>query len=74
MGIVVKSTGGKRVNYTSRGAFKRRCIDAGLSHTVGPSWYLSPWKRLHRSPGEVFKRKILAREHRLSRRKHFFSK
>lgn len=46
-----------------------RCFAAGLSHTKGPSWHLSPWKRLqHRSPGQVFVQKILQREHARAKR------
>ncbi|XP_054265988.1 uncharacterized protein LOC128988593 [Macrosteles quadrilineatus] len=69
MGLVSKFIGGKRINFTARGSYKRRCFAAGLSHTKGPSWHLSPWKRFQgRSPGGNFKRKILARERTRARR------
>lgn len=69
MGLVSKFVGGKRVNYTARGSYKRRCYAAGLSHTVGPSWHFSPWKKYQgRSPGGVFKRRFIARERTRARR------
>lgn len=73
MGIVAKFTGGKRINFSTGGSFKRRCFGAGLSHSCGPSWHFSPWRRLHRSPGTIFKTKILAREKRRFKRRLAFS-
>lgn len=74
MGLVSKMIGGKRVNFTSSTSYQRRCYAAGLSHTSGPSWHLSPWKKLAgRSPGGVFKRRFQVRERRRSRRALKFS-
>lgn len=74
MGCVAKFTGGKRINFTTGGSFRQRCFGAGLAHTTGPSWHLSPWKRLkNRSPGEVFRKKIISREKRRMKRKMLFS-
>lgn len=74
MGYVAKFTGGKRINFSTGGSFQRRCVGAGLAHSTGPSWHLSPWKRLqNRSPGSVFKKKILSREKRNLKRKLQFA-
>lgn len=74
MGYVAKFSGGKRVNFTTGGSFKRRCFGAGLSHSAGASWHLSPWKKFkNRSPGSIFKSKILRREKRNFKRKLLYS-
>ncbi|XP_063221397.1 uncharacterized protein LOC134530485 isoform X1 [Bacillus rossius redtenbacheri] len=63
MALVAKFTGGKRVNYTLQGSYHRRCHGAGLAHTLGASWHLSPWKRMSgRSPGKVFKNMCISRK------------
>nr|CAD7432882.1 unnamed protein product [Timema monikensis] len=63
MALVAKYTGGKCVNYTLRGSYRRRCYGAALAHTSGPSWHLSPWKHVSgKSPGKVFKRTLALRE------------
>lgn len=69
MALVSKFSGGKRVNYSNRGSYRRRCLGAAQSHTKGPSWHLSPWKQLTgRSPGRIFKMKIAKREKVRARR------
>lgn len=74
MGCVAKFTGGKRINFSTGGSFRQRCFGAGLAHSAGPSWHLSPWKKLkNRSPGQVFRKKILSREKRKIKRKILFS-
>lgn len=51
-----------------------RCIAAGLSHTKGPNWHCSPWKRLHnRSPGQIFKQKFRRRDNVRAKRALRFS-
>ncbi|XP_039290407.1 uncharacterized protein LOC111056373 [Nilaparvata lugens] len=73
MGCVAKFTGGKRVNFSTGGSFKRRCVGAGLAHTAGSGWHLSPWKKFkNKSPGAIFKKKILMREKRSMKRKLLF--
>lgn len=74
MGCVAKFTGGKRINFSSGGSFQRRCYAAGLAHSAGPSWHLSPWKKLHnRSPGYIFKKKFQSREVRRLKRRQLFA-
>lgn len=74
MGLVAKFTGGKRVNFTSKGSFQNRCYGAALAHSKGPGWHLSPWKKFaNRSPGAVFKHKVLSREKRHFKRKLKYS-
>ncbi|KAK4877152.1 hypothetical protein RN001_009658 [Aquatica leii] len=39
MSLVAKFTGGKRINFTQRGSYQRRCIAAGLAFNTGPTWH-----------------------------------
>lgn len=69
MSLVSKFSGGKRINFSKRGSYRRRCFGAGLSHIKGPSWHMSPWKRMTgRSPGKVFKSQLKKREIRRQKR------
>jgi len=62
MSLVAKFTGGKRVNYTKTGSYERRVLGAAQVHSRGPSWHLSPWKKLTgKSPGKLFKRNVSKR-------------
>nr|CAD7257524.1 unnamed protein product [Timema shepardi] len=63
MSLVSKATGGKRVDYAKRGSYKRRAIGAAISHSAGPVWHLSPWKKMSgKSPGKSFKKLCTRRE------------
>ncbi|KAJ8896800.1 hypothetical protein PR048_002145 [Dryococelus australis] len=57
MALVAKLTGGKRMNYTLRGSYHRRCYRAGLAHTYGTNWHLSPWKCMSGKCEEIKKKK-----------------
>lgn len=51
------------MNHSTKGSYRGRCFAAGLSHSAGPSWHLSPWKAYQgRSPGHIFKKKFISRE------------
>lgn len=73
MSLVSKFTGGKRIDFSKRGSFKRRAVAAGLCFSAGPSWHSSPWKRMSgKSPGKVLKRLCTKREKaRASLRKRY---
>lgn len=74
MGYVAKFTGEKTVSFLTGGYFQRRCEGAELAHSTGPSWHLRPWKILqNRSPGSIFKKKIVRREKRNLKRKLLFA-
>ncbi|KAJ8889093.1 hypothetical protein PR048_008587 [Dryococelus australis] len=52
-----KYNAGKRINFTQKDAFQRRCYVAGLQFQKRHSWELSPFKRLPgRSPGQTQKK------------------
>lgn len=75
MSLVSKFTGGKRINYTKKGSYYRRCLGAAASHSGGPGWHISPWKKLcGRSPGCIFKKKINSKATGHARRLLNFSK
>lgn len=62
MSLVAKFTGGKRVNYTKAGSYQRRVFGATQVHSRGPSWHLSPWKKLTgKSPGKLFQKNVSRR-------------
>lgn len=60
--LVAKMISGKRIDHGKRGGYRGRVFGAGLAHGGGPSWHLSPLRRLHgHSPGEVTKKELLRR-------------
>lgn len=70
MGMVAKMTGGKRVDFSMSGSYQRRCDAAAMALDQGPSWVLSPMRRLSgRTPEQTVKRLCLKRERRRSARR-----
>ncbi|XP_063231011.1 uncharacterized protein LOC134535725 isoform X2 [Bacillus rossius redtenbacheri] len=62
MSLLAKYNAGKRINFTQRGSFKRRCTVAGMRFQKGHTWEISPFKKLTgRSPGMVHKKLIKKR-------------
>lgn len=56
MSLVAKYNGGKRLNYSQRGSFQRRCDIAALRFQKGLAWEHSPFKRMAgKSPGSIHK-------------------
>ncbi|XP_063227183.1 uncharacterized protein LOC134533624 [Bacillus rossius redtenbacheri] len=77
MSLLAKYNAGKRINFTQRGSFKRRCTVAGMRFQKGHTWEISPFKKLTgRSPGMVHKKltKKRVRQHvTITRRKLEYS-
>lgn len=58
MSLVSKFTGGKRIDFSKGGGYRRRDFGAGLACSGGPSSYItSPWKSKYgNSPGRIVKK------------------
>jgi len=53
MSVRAKMDGGKQINQTQSGSFEHRCMTAGLSITLGPTWYVDSWRHLFGTPSVV---------------------
>lgn len=72
MSLVAKFNSGKRINFTQRGSFQRRCHAAALRFQKGYSWESSPYKNLTgKSPGSAHKNVVRkrTREHQTASRR-----
>ncbi|XP_063240064.1 uncharacterized protein LOC134540920 [Bacillus rossius redtenbacheri] len=70
MSLVAKFNAGKRLNFTQRGSFQRRCHAAALRFQKGHAWEISPFRKLAgRSPGLSHYKVIRKRQQTLTRRK-----
>ena len=46
MSVRAKMDGGKQINRVQSGSFEHRCMAAGLSLTLGPTWAVNTWNHL----------------------------
>ena len=53
MSVRAKMNGGKQINRIQSGSFKHRCMTAGLSITLGPTWCTDTWRHLFGMPSLV---------------------
>ena len=53
MSVRAKMDGGKQINRVQSGSFEHRCMAAGLSLTLGPTWAVDTWKHLFTTPSPI---------------------
>ena len=53
MSVHAKMDGGKQINRIQSGSFEHRCMTAGLSITLGPTWCTDTWRHLFGMPSLV---------------------
>ena len=53
MSVRAKMDGGKQINRIQSGSFEHRCMAAGLSITLGPTWCVDSWRQLFGTPSMV---------------------
>ena len=53
MSVHAKMDGGKQIYRIQSGSFEHRCMTAGLSITLGPTWCVDSWRHLFGTPSVV---------------------
>jgi len=53
MSVRAKTDGGKQTNRIQSGSFEHRCMTAGLSLTLGPTWAVDTWNHLFTTPSPI---------------------
>jgi len=53
MSVRAKIDGGKQIKRVQSGSFQHRCMAAGLSLTLGPTWAVDTWNHLFKTSSPI---------------------